>query len=79
MLELFRFGRGAGKKVVRSGDVGLWWITPVQLCVRGFFNQRLRKNRTYSKEVKHLLALEDFVQKTTPGRRELCSRPAALA
>jgi hypothetical protein len=31
--SLFRFCRGAGKKVVWSGDVGLWWIAPVQLCV----------------------------------------------
>jgi hypothetical protein len=34
MLEFFfRFSRSAGKKVVRLGDVGLWWITPVQLYV----------------------------------------------
>jgi hypothetical protein len=32
-LSFFRFSRGAGKKVVRSGDVGLWWINSVQLCV----------------------------------------------
>jgi hypothetical protein len=28
-----RFGCGAGEKVVRSKDVGLWRIAPVQLCV----------------------------------------------
>jgi hypothetical protein len=50
------------------------------LCVpaEDFFSQRLQKNRTYSKEVEHLPALEDFVQKTTPGRRELRSRPEGL-
>jgi hypothetical protein len=32
-LSPFRFGCGAGEKVVRSGDVRLWWIAPVQLCV----------------------------------------------
>jgi hypothetical protein len=32
-LSLFCFCRGAGKKVVWLGDVGLWWIAPVQLCV----------------------------------------------
>jgi hypothetical protein len=32
-LSLFCFYRGAGKKVVWSGDVGLWWIASVQLCV----------------------------------------------
>jgi hypothetical protein len=32
-LSLFRFCCGTGKKVVWSGDVGLWWIAPVQLCV----------------------------------------------
>jgi hypothetical protein len=32
-LSFFRFSRGAGKKVFWSGDVGLWWIAPVQLCV----------------------------------------------
>jgi hypothetical protein len=80
LLELFRFSRSAGKKVVRSGDIGLWWITPVQLYVslQRILGQRLQNNRTYSKVVEHLPALEDFVQKTTPGRRELRSRPAAL-
>jgi hypothetical protein len=33
MLEPFCFCRGTGKKVVWSGDVGLWWIAPIQLCV----------------------------------------------
>jgi hypothetical protein len=32
-LSPFRFDCGAGEKVVWSGDVGLWWIAPVQLCV----------------------------------------------
>jgi hypothetical protein len=32
-LSPFRFGYGAGEKVVWSGDVGLWQIAPVQLCV----------------------------------------------
>jgi hypothetical protein len=32
-LSLFRFCRGAGKKVVWLGDVRFWWIAPVQLCV----------------------------------------------
>jgi hypothetical protein len=32
-LSFFRFSRGAGKKVVQSGDVRLWWITLVQHCV----------------------------------------------
>jgi hypothetical protein len=32
-LSPFRFGCSAGEKVVRSGDVGLWWVAPVQLCV----------------------------------------------
>jgi hypothetical protein len=32
-LSFFRFSRGTGKKVVRSGDVGLCWITRVQLLV----------------------------------------------
>jgi hypothetical protein len=32
-LSPFHFGCGAGEKVVRSGDVGFWWVAPVQLCV----------------------------------------------
>jgi hypothetical protein len=32
-LSSLRFGCGAGEKVVRSRDVGLWRIAPVQLCV----------------------------------------------
>jgi hypothetical protein len=32
-LSPFRFGCGTGEKVVRSGDVGLWWIALVQLYV----------------------------------------------
>jgi hypothetical protein len=32
-IEPFLLQRGAGKKVVWSGDVGLWRITPVQCRV----------------------------------------------
>jgi hypothetical protein len=32
-LSPLRFSCDAGEKVVRSRDVGLWWIAPVQLCV----------------------------------------------
>jgi hypothetical protein len=32
-LSSLCFGCGAGEKVVRSRDVGLWRIAPVQLCV----------------------------------------------
>jgi hypothetical protein len=49
--------------VVGLGDVRLWWITPVQLCVslQRIFQSAVTENRTYSKEVEHLPALEDFV------------------
>jgi hypothetical protein len=32
-LSSLRFGCGAGEKVVRSRDVRLWRVAPVQLCV----------------------------------------------
>jgi hypothetical protein len=32
-LSPFCFGCSAGEKVVRSWDVGLWWVALVQLCV----------------------------------------------
>jgi hypothetical protein len=37
------------------------------------------KQQNFPKVVKHLPVLKDFVQKITPGRRDLRSHPAALA
>jgi hypothetical protein len=82
MLELFSL---QPRRWEEGGPVGGCRVvvdnSGITLCVpaEDFFSQRLQKNRTYSKEVEHLPALEDFVQKTTSGRRDLRSRPAALA
>jgi hypothetical protein len=79
-LSLFRFCCGAGKKVVWSGMSGCGGqLRYNSVCpYRGFSVSSCRTTELIPKVVEHLPVSEGFVQKITPGCRELRSRPAAL-
>jgi hypothetical protein len=68
-LTLFCFCRGARKKVVWLGDVGLWWVAPVQLCVslQRIFSQRLERKRIYSETSRTLTGFGGFCAKNNSG------------
>jgi hypothetical protein len=68
-LSLFCFYRGAGKKVVWLGDVGLWWIAPVPLCVylQRIFSQRLQRNRIYSETSRTRTGFGGFCAENNSG------------
>jgi hypothetical protein len=63
-LSSLHFGCSAREKVVRSRDVGMWRIAPVQLCVslQKIFSQQWQNSSTCFKQdvVEYLPILEDF-------------------